>query len=90
MPGADFACCRLVHGEADQMPGRRWTATAESRPYRLPALHGLSRILFHVPLWMFAEMGKIVPAFSAMTLPSYTGRAGVAGTGPGISVPESL
>lgn len=21
MPGADFACCRLIHGEADQMPG---------------------------------------------------------------------
>ena len=21
MPGADFSCCRLVHGEADQMPG---------------------------------------------------------------------
>ncbi|HHY37065.1 MAG TPA: class I SAM-dependent rRNA methyltransferase [Firmicutes bacterium] len=21
MPGADFTCCRLVHGEADQMPG---------------------------------------------------------------------
>lgn len=21
MPGPDFACCRLVHGEADQMPG---------------------------------------------------------------------
>ena len=21
MPGADFQCCRLIHGEADQMPG---------------------------------------------------------------------
>lgn len=21
MPGPDFACCRLIHGEADQMPG---------------------------------------------------------------------
>ena len=21
MPGADFNCCRLIHGEADQMPG---------------------------------------------------------------------
>ncbi len=21
MPGADFTCCRLIHGEADQMPG---------------------------------------------------------------------
>ena len=21
MPGADFSCCRLIHGEADQMPG---------------------------------------------------------------------
>ncbi|HPT79076.1 MAG TPA: class I SAM-dependent rRNA methyltransferase [Candidatus Atribacteria bacterium] len=21
MPGGDFACCRLIHGEADQMPG---------------------------------------------------------------------
>ena len=21
MPGADFKCCRLIHGEADQMPG---------------------------------------------------------------------
>ena len=21
MPGADFACCRLIHSEADQMPG---------------------------------------------------------------------
>ncbi|HOQ01768.1 MAG TPA: class I SAM-dependent rRNA methyltransferase [Acetivibrio clariflavus] len=21
MPGADFACCRIIHGEADQMPG---------------------------------------------------------------------
>lgn len=21
MPGADFRCCRLIHGEADQMPG---------------------------------------------------------------------
>ena len=21
MPGADFGCCRLIHGEADQMPG---------------------------------------------------------------------
>lgn len=21
MPGEDFLCCRLIHGEADQMPG---------------------------------------------------------------------
>jgi len=37
MPGADFSCCRLIHGEADQMPGLTVDRYGGILSCRLPA-----------------------------------------------------
>ena len=60
MPGADFACCRLIHGEADQMPGLTVDRYGSVLSVQITCL-GMERIKGTVyrALWdVLAEMGE--------------------------------
>lgn len=62
MPGADFACCRLIHGEADQMPGLTVDRYGSLLAVQI-ASFGMERVKETVyrALWdVLAEMGETV------------------------------
>jgi 23S rRNA (cytosine1962-C5)-methyltransferase len=60
MPGADFACCRLIHGEADQMPGLTVDRYGSILSVQIASL-GMEQVKESVyrALWdVLAEMGE--------------------------------
>jgi 23S rRNA (cytosine1962-C5)-methyltransferase len=62
MPGADFACCRLIHGEADQMPGLTVDRYGGILSVQIASL-GMERVKETVyrALWdVLTEMGETV------------------------------
>jgi len=62
MPGADFACCRLIHGEADQMPGLTVDRYGGLLSVQIASL-GMERIketVYRALRDVLAEMGETV------------------------------
>jgi 23S rRNA (cytosine1962-C5)-methyltransferase len=62
MPGADFTCCRLIHGEADQMPGVTVDRYGEILSVQITSL-GMERVKETVyrALWdVLADLGETI------------------------------
>jgi len=77
MPGADFACCRLIHGEADQMPGLTVDRYGSLLSVQITCLGmELVKDTVYRALWdVLTEMGETITVFmNAMTLPCVHGK----------------
>jgi len=62
MPGRDFTCCRLIHGEADQMPGLTVDRYGSLLSVQIACL-GMELIkdIIYQALWdVLAEMGETI------------------------------
>ena len=62
MPGADFSCCRLIHGEADQMPGLTvdWYGSLLSVQITCLGMELVKEMIYRA-LWdVLTEMGETV------------------------------
>ena len=62
MPGADFACCRLIHSEADQMPGLTVDRYGPILSVQITCLGmELVKDIVYRAIWdVLAEMGETV------------------------------
>ena len=96
MPGPDFACCRLVHGEADQMPGLTVDRYGGILSVQITCLGmELVKDMVYRALWdVLSEMGETVTGIYERNdidlrtregLPEHKGWY----TSDGISAPES-
>jgi len=62
MPGTDFTCCRLIHGEADQMPGLTVDRYGSILSVQITSLGmELVKDMVYRALWdVLAEMGETI------------------------------
>jgi len=62
MPGADFACCRLIHGEADHMPGLTVDRYGSILSVHITSLgmESVKETVYRALLEVLAEMGDTI------------------------------